>query len=449
MRTIVEPIEHIDKLWGKQPVDKTEVYRLMQYVLRVDHEGKVLLHNIVTGRLVILEQNEAEVLDSLPNRYCSSMDQLIGGHYLVAEGFDEHLQVKKMRNILRMYNEAKSTDDITSYTILTTTACNARCYYCFEKGVKTSTMSEQTAKDVVKFITTHCGSRKRVSITWFGGEPTLTPDRIDQICTGLHEQGIEIVSKITTNGYLLDESMIPRAQKVWNLKSVNISMDGTEERYNRIKSYVNPKHDPYQKVMENIGLLINHGIRVNLRMNFDKGNYNDFNDLVQDAVKRFGSTPLINVSAHQINGEFHDDNNPHGTEEWFSKKIVELNDIARDSGLYRKEVRLPSLVSLGCKAAMKSTVTITPEGKLVRCPEQFGDDQTTGSVSEGITRKDIILSWKQLIEYQRCYRCKFYPQCLKIKNCSVGDRCCYYDEYSHIYEYAIKQRYLASQNESI
>ena len=69
MKTIVKPKEHISNLWGKQRINETEEYRLMHYVLRVDHDGKVLLHNVVTGQLVELEQDEAEVLEKLPIAY--------------------------------------------------------------------------------------------------------------------------------------------------------------------------------------------------------------------------------------------------------------------------------------------------------------------------------------------------------------------------------------------
>lgn len=445
MKTVVEPQQHIAALWSKPEIRDGETFRLMRYVMRVDQEDKVLLHNVVTGQLVLLDQEETDILDGLPKQYCTGMEHLIDGHYLVAENYDEHLQVRTMRSILRMLAEFQATSDITSYTILTTTACNARCYYCFERGARIVTMSEQTARDVVEFITAHCGSGKKVSITWFGGEPTLTPDRIGQICAGLSENGIEFSSKITTNGYLFDESIISQASTLWHLESVNISLDGTEERYNIIKSYINPVDNPYQRVMRNIGLLLKGGIRVNLRMNFGKGNYFDFKDLVQDVIERFGKTPLLKLSAHQINS---DDADRDGSEEWFSEKIVELNDLARKAGLYRQSERLPSLVSIGCKAAMDSTVTITPEGNLVRCPEHFEDDQITGNVRDGITNGDIVASWKELVEYDNCIDCFLYPHCLKMLNCSVGDRCCYRKEYRYLYQETIKHHAINSLNEN-
>jgi radical SAM protein with 4Fe4S-binding SPASM domain len=448
--TIVEPQESIAKLWGKQRIRDGDTYRMMKYVLRVNHDDKVLLHNVVTGRLVVLNKEEAAVVEKLPKAYNTVMEQLVTEHYLVPESYDEHQQVKALRSVLRMLGETQASNDITFYTILPTTACNARCYYCFEKGAKHVTMSEQTASEVVKFITEHCGEKKTVRINWFGGEPTLAHQRIEQICTGLYENGVEFSSSITTNGYLLDEEMIRRATTIWHLKTVSIAMDGTEERYNRTKAYIDPKDNPYQRVMRNIGSLLAEGIHVNLRMNFDMHNYQDFRCFVKDVKNRFGETPLLGVTAHQINGEHLgcEQDMPHGTEAWFSEMIVELNDIVREAGLYRRKFRLPSLASLGCKASMNSTVTITPAGNLVRCPEQFGEDQTTGNVRDGIIDQDRILSWKRLVDYKRCHDCVFYPRCLRVMNCSVGERCSYKMEFHRLYQDLLVQQIVADPNEA-
>ena len=162
MITIAEPKEHIDKLWGKQKIREGETYRLMRYVLRVDHEDKVLLHNVVTGRLVVLEREEAEALETLPAAYTPAMEQLVTEHYLVPENYDEHQQAVNLRNILHKFDIAAVSNpiSITRYTILPTTACNARCYYCYEHGIPAFTMTEQIADDTIKFIADHCGEKK-------------------------------------------------------------------------------------------------------------------------------------------------------------------------------------------------------------------------------------------------------------------------------------------------
>ena len=76
MITLVEPQQHIARLWGKPVPKEGEHYRLMRYVLRADHESKILLHNAVTGQLVVLEEEESETLNRLPAKYCPIMEQL-------------------------------------------------------------------------------------------------------------------------------------------------------------------------------------------------------------------------------------------------------------------------------------------------------------------------------------------------------------------------------------
>ena len=220
MKTIVEPKEHIVKLWGKQRVHEKARYRLMHYVLRVDHGDTVLLHNVVTGQLIALTREESQLLEKLPTDYSSEVKQLINAHYLVPEDNDEHQQVNSLRTVLNRLDEAERYPGITTYTILTTTACNTRCYYCYEQGSRIVTMNEKTANDVVTFIKDHCGPEKKVFITWFGGEPTLASDRITQICLGLQQEGIQYQSKIVTNGYLFDDEMVADAKKIWNLNFV-------------------------------------------------------------------------------------------------------------------------------------------------------------------------------------------------------------------------------------
>ena len=235
MKVILEPNQQIASLWDKPYEMRQKKYRLIHYVLRVDYGGIILLHNVVTGQLVALEPDEIRILNCLPMCFSDSMKQLVDSHFLVPDDYDEHQQVRNMRRILRIISEKYQKSGILHYTILPTTGCNARCFYCYEQGIKLDTMTENTANDVVEFIAKHCEG-KTISIRWFGGEPTLAVNRIEQICRGLHEKSIEFESRMTTNGFLLNEELILHCKHNWNLQSVMISLDGTEENYNRIKS---------------------------------------------------------------------------------------------------------------------------------------------------------------------------------------------------------------------
>lgn len=422
MQTIVEPKQHIDKLWGKQRVKEEKFFRLMKYVLRVDHDGKVLLHNVVTGRLVVLDQDETEMLEQLPAAYSPVMEQLVTEHYLVPEDYDEHQQVVNLRNILWKIVDAHSPKEVTSYLILPTTACNARCWYCFEKDIKPITMSKETANDVADFIEIHCGG-KPVHIWWFGGEPTIAANRIDQICERLKKKKINYFSDITTNGYLFDKTMIDKAKYLWNLRQVSISLDGTEENYNRIKAFPNAKENPYQRVMRNVAGLLEKGILVALRMNYDQDTFQDFDLLLKEVKDRFSECPGLMVYPHQINREYSQEEN-EAVETWFNKKNTELYDKACNSALFhRKKQELPSLSYNMCGAANGRWFVITPKGELACCGEKLDSSQIKGDIKRGVTNEALLKEWRQFADYKKCQSCILFPYCARIVNCNIQDHC--------------------------
>lgn len=440
MVTIIDPQEHIVNLWNL-PLDKEgQNFRLMHYVMRVNHEDRVLLYNVVTSQLTVLDQEEVDILDSLPAKYSPAMEQLVNAHYLVPECFDEHQQVVKMRYIMRKLDEVQTSKAITKYTILPTTACNARCYYCFEQGTKAVTMTRETADSVVEFIASQCGTEKTAHITWFGGEPTVAADRIDQISDGLKLRGIKFFSDMTTNGYLFDDQLVQKAKSLWNLRYLQICFDGLEERHNRTKGFVNVKDSPYQRILHNIGLLLDANIRVGMRMNFDKANYQEFEGLVNEAKLRFGDNPNLSVYAFPVIGEYADNEGRilHGSEDWFVEKIVELNDISRRMGRYHSVRELPHFQYHCCDAEKDSTITIIPSGALVKCCERFSEEDVIGTVKEGITNKDLAFSWKEYADYEKCRGCVYFPDCVRIIKCPAKDRCLFLPEWYQRNERIIK-----------
>ena len=427
MRTIVEPKEHIAKLWGQQKTQPDAVYRRMKYVLQVNCEGKTALHNVVTGELIVLDEAEEAILAALPRAWTQEMDELIRAHFLVPEGYDEHKAVYGMRHILRQMENAQKPPGIVKYTILPTTACNARCYYCFEKGTKPVTMTEQTANDTVRFIKEHCNGRK-VYIDWFGGEPTVAANRIDQICKGLSENGIEYSSRITTNGYLFDEEMVRTAKELWHLESAMITVDGTEETYNRVKAYPNVEGSPYQRVMRNIGLLLDSGIKVNFRVNFDLHNYEELPEVFDEVARRFADRERLQVTIHPVNMPPGSKlMNPHADEDWFRQKLLELSWISWNSEMVEINNRHPCLQYQECEAASESAITVTPWGALAKCPEQFEKKDCVGNLQNGVTNHERVAAWHTFADYEKCRQCVFYPYCTRNKKCSAGDRCQYYD----------------------
>ena len=438
MITIAEPTILVDKLWNTREYHRGGKFRLMTYVMRVDFGEEVYLQNIVTGRLVKISREETELLESLPADYSPNMDVFIKNYYIVPVEFDEHQKVVGIRELFRKLEDAERGKALNVFTILPTTACNARCWYCFEKGIEPVSMSEQTADDVVAFIKNNAHGQK-VWLKWFGGEPTVAATRIDQISAGLKKSGISFASRMTTNGYLFDEAMVSKAKELWNLNSVRISLDGTEKNYNRIKSYVNPKDNPYQRVMRNVALFIEKGITVELRLNFDKSNYTDFYEILAYLKPQYHHNQLLKLFVHQINDYTSEINEKDfaGIESWFSDKIYELNSLSRANGMLKENNSLPCLNFFRCDAAKKNAITITPEGKLVNCPERIEPELYVGSINSGIVNYELVQSWREAADYVKCQKCILFPRCVKFERCSGKDKCYMIKEYLNQYYNAI------------
>ena len=442
MDYIVQGNKTILDLWGKQKIIDNIPCRLMRYVIRVDYKDKVILHNVVTGQMVSLNEEELLLVEKLPAAYSEQIKYLYESHFIVPDTLDEHKQVVGLRSVLRKLCPSEQ-GIIKKLTILPTTACNARCYYCFEHGIKICTMTEQTAADIVTYIVNHCSNEKKVYITWFGGEPTVAANRIDQICKGLTESGIVFNSDMISNGYLFDRSMVDRAAKNWHIKRIQITFDGTETHYNASKAYVDAEGSPYYRVIRNIGLLLEAGIRVNVRMNFDADNYLDFRDLIEQLIEYYPGNPLLKVMAYPLIGDFSDraGKSIHRDNNWFTQKLVELNDIAREYNVDSKEEFLPQMHFTGCAADNDYGVVINPEGKLTKCQECYQEDQVIGSIYEGITNHALLASWKELGDFSECIDCVLFPHCVKMLNCPGKGRCLSKQERLAVSEAVIKHYY--------
>jgi sulfatase maturation enzyme AslB (radical SAM superfamily) len=86
-------------------------------------------------------------------------------YYYVPLAFDEVTWVNKLR---RTKNSESKDMLINGFTIFTTMDCNARCFYCYEKGQPKISMTDEIAKDTADFIL-KTSSNTPVDIRWFGG----------------------------------------------------------------------------------------------------------------------------------------------------------------------------------------------------------------------------------------------------------------------------------------
>ena len=147
-------------------------------------------------------------------------------------------------------------------------------------------MSRDLTEKTISFILSSHRDGKLVYIEWFGGEPLLATEQIDRISHALQERHIEVIGGMVSNGSLVTDRIIEKMKTAWNIRSIQISMDGTEEQYIRRKQYYRYENE-YRHVLENIARLAANGIFVNIRVNVDEGNVEDIPAFIQDLDEHF------------------------------------------------------------------------------------------------------------------------------------------------------------------
>lgn len=419
MQIIKKAKSNIEKLLGSQKLKEAD-YRLMKYTLTDVKGDDVLLYNVITGELISLNKEESEFIETLPCRLSEKYSELIEKHFLVPVDYDEKRTVNQLRKILGVMESKRA---VTGYTILPTTYCNARCFYCYECNYEHIHMSEETAHRAVEYMIEH-SKGNRISIGWFGGEPLVGAKIITLISKELTDKGIEFSSSMISNGALFDEELVKRAAELWKLKSVQITIDGTEDIYNKVKDYINFKGSPYKRVLNNICLLSKAGIRVSIRINLGFHNDEDTKDLIEELSEYFKEYENISMYVHEL---FENEGiNPRAyTKEennHLTKRVIELNEYIEEKGKYRAGGALPVLTVRHCMADGDSSVIIQPDGGLSKC-EHFNTGDEFGSIYTEECDRAKLKEWKSYTELDKCGECPLYPSCRLLARCPDALKC--------------------------
>ncbi len=401
MIIIKDAIKKITDIIGFQKIEINESYRPSTFTIFIKVEKGTLVYNSLVNMLILLKPKE------------DCLEYLIKKWFFVTMDFDEIQLVKNLRKDLIKLEGEKT---LITYTIFTTTDCNARCPYCFEAGRPKIHMPISVAEKCAKYILNHY-DRKEVEFRWFGGEPLYNQTPIDYICNFLHENNVKYTSRMATNGFLFNKNNIIKAKLLWNLTQVQITLDGTRNIYNKIKNY-KTTGDGFEKVLNNIQQLADNNIEVVIRLNVDKSNVDNLKELIsKDIYSRFANNTHITVYTHTLNDVLLS----YSTKDRkiLFKKKMELDKLIIDFGFTRHKTLPKSFKLYRCIADNKRSITILPSGNLGLC-EHFTESKFIGNID---TPNFINISVvKELREYSNdyyfCKDCAFYPRCIRLVNCS-------------------------------
>lgn len=429
-------------------------------VLKVPDENKILLFNSLTNSLVALDEAYKDIFEQKTSFGLEYINGLPIFETLVEGGYVLDDEVNELSIIEYLYNSTKFGSENKDITIAPTLNCDFDCVYCYEQGViqKDSDMSQAVQEELVSYFEEAANKFRSLSVTWFGGEPSLAIDVILSLSKRFVkiaiEKNIRYDASMTSNGY----SLVPVDATIDILKeckinNIQITIDGIPTIHNKRRRLKNSKEGTFQRILENVKFLHTNGVQVLIRVNVDKTNLESSEGLL-DILKDNGlqdiPISLGEVQTDTIACKFY-------TENCLSRKQFGLGNsdfhqALKTRGFYSgSTIPYPSL-SFPCVANRMNSIIFDADGDMYKCRADIGDkSQVIGNVAKISKRtqdkrmKEINwINWSPF-KNKRCLECKLLPICLG--GCAhrvIFDGKLDCTEWKYNLKYFLKQKYLSN-----
>jgi radical SAM protein with 4Fe4S-binding SPASM domain len=391
-------------------------------------KNDILLFSTLTTAIIILEK---EIYQGIFEQhdfslYNDEVKELLNASLLIPDNFNENKYLFDTRvDTMKHFNEKKAT----YYLITPTMNCNARCYYCFEKGSHHKNMTLETAKEIVKYIVRNKPD-EIITIQWFGGEPLLSTDIISYISEQLKLNNISFDSKITTNGYFLDEKTSYKAINEWHTEVIQITIDAIGNEYNKIKNYKEVDVNPFNLVIKNIHHIATYNLSIRLRVNINPVEVEQAKKTISYLKNEFGKYKNVAVYFAPIDSSL--DRIPSISDSFkdmqihpivtlldFEKNYTSLgfspptaihdDEIVR---LFTKNYLYP--VPMSCGGVCSNSLTIDSLGDFYVCHRLLGQGSkySCGNVRSGFVENKISDYYRNSgLCYLECDSCNLLPIC--------------------------------------
>ena len=386
------------------------------YFLSPDGEH-ILAYNGISQGLCALDQDVFEQLELLKsgqemNVNSELLAQLKVGGYIIENDFSE-LDLLRHRQYMSQY-----ANPALSLTIAPTINCNLACPYCFESHVK-GKMSKEVINGIADFVLSRVKEKKidRIDVTWYGGEPLLYPDVIEDLSQKLilvaDEYQIPYQANVITNGTKYTPE-IAAMLKRFRVKNIQITIDGNKWTHDcrRINKGGGGSFD---KIMSNIQATLGI-LPISIRINVDRENV----AFGIETFEYFKMQPWFD--ADQFNFYFgwvrkftkHVEGVDESvlSPEEFHAEAEALNQHMLDAGHAQPDY---PKASFGCVATNMNGFVIGPKGDLWKCWTTIGDKtKAFGNVLSEFRINGHFLeymheSWEN---DEECRSCKVLPLCM-------------------------------------
>ena len=378
----------------------------------------MLLYSTLNTAFIILPKEEYSRI--FVNKDFADYEHL---DFLVQLGFLVE-DKKKQLNLLDRLTDTENTRRDPDIKIFSTNRCNARCYYCFESGIKFVDMSEETALQLVKFAEQYYRNYHRIQINWFGGEPLLNINIIKLITNELIKAGFTLTTHITTNGSLLTQDIVDFFKHRYEHVSFQITVDDIGKAYYNVKKYIDLTEDnAFDTIINNAKLLLKSDIQTRIRINFLKENFSHAVEIFDYLSKLFEGLPAPDIyfaplsfdHIEEYRGQEKVESEEH-THLSLMRFYTKRNIIYDKANTYKNTLSNLSLKpkAIPCGACRPHNLTITAEGLIFKCHRIVTDNKySIGNVYDGINENckyyRVFVNREHVDK--KCLECNVFPIC--------------------------------------
>ncbi|MBQ3494669.1 MAG: SPASM domain-containing protein [Clostridia bacterium] len=371
---------------------------LSKYNFYQNQNNYWIVYNSASSNCLVMTNSDYQKFYNINGSEEDKKQYLLLGFYVYENENEVNKLIENSNHRLSHFTKKK-------FRVLTTTACNARCPYCYEEGVCKVSMNQQTATSVANFILEQSQNVKAIEIEWFGGEPLLNTSAIDTICSIIKQKKrpeLRFESSIVSNASMIDSNLIQKMINDWNIYQIQITIDGLKEEYERVKAL---GEGSFEKLIHILEMLCETKIKVVIRLNFDKNNVEELKNLI-NYLSTLPFSKKLEVYPAKIN------DGKQRTQFILENETIQMYKHLHDAGFMTKLKLLPRTLKTPCAAVHNGYYTINADGNLFKCDRKLLAGNSVGSVYEPLKiNKEITTKWENLSLPERCYQCKLFPLC--------------------------------------
>ena len=390
------------------------------YTVAIPGSNECLVYNFNTGAMLRLDRAQKVLFDLSP-RFSQDHPVVKRWHELGFLSDCDELEVLKDQVRKRYSDYAARTDKVLRLTLHVTSLCNFACPYCFQAR-RSGHMAQEVQDQVVRLTKAKLeqGGYERMTVDWFGGEPLLAADIIDNLGHRLMyvaaQHGAGFSSNIHTNAYLLDQAMVDLLEGV-NCRFAIVTLDGYGPEHDKTR-YLHGGGATFERIIDNLSA-IKTSMVLNIRSNLHAGNYESYKRLQETIVaiaKRTGnemrcSPTLVHTSAAGL--QRGDPTSHLPSDEYY--KILDTTDLEKRSNTYTPKL-------FNCHVVQLDNYLVDDEGYLFpHCNELAANRNFVyGNIldldEDGLDRLDQ-LHMAKCLEYvlptkdEECMQCELLTVC--------------------------------------